>query len=71
MSVENYLILIQPRYDIILLDAKMGIRLQSDILEENFPLGAKPPFEKNAAQPAWVTMESQCPVTQRGAAKAA
>lgn len=52
MSVENYLILIQPRYDIILLDAKMGIRLQSDILEENFPLGAKPPFEKNAAQPA-------------------
>lgn len=68
MSVENYLILIQSQYDIILLDAKMGIRLESDILEENFPLGAKPLFEKKAAQPACL---SRCPVTQRGTAKAA
>lgn len=46
MSMENYIILAQPEYDIILLDAKIGIKLESDILQEYFPLGVKPLFKK-------------------------
>lgn len=44
--MENYIILIQPEYDIILLDAKIGIKLESDTLQEYFPLGVKPLFKK-------------------------
>lgn len=46
MGMENYIIVAQPLYDIILLDAKIGIKLESDILQEYFPLGAKPLFIK-------------------------
>lgn len=68
--MENYIILIQPEYDIILLDAKIGIKLESDILQEYFPLGVKPLFKKKKkkAKPACLSL---CPVTQRGTTKAA
>jgi len=46
MGMENYIIVAQPLYDIILLDAKIGIKLESDILQEYFPLGVKPLFIK-------------------------
>lgn len=68
--MENYIILIQPQYDIILLDAKIGIKLESDILQEHFPLGVKPLLnkKKGKAKPACLGL---CPVTQRGTTKAA
>lgn len=44
--MENYIILIQPEHDIILLDAKIGIKLETDILQEYFPLGVKPLSKK-------------------------
>lgn len=42
--MENYIILLQPEYDIILRDAKTGIKLEPDILHEYFPLRVKPWF---------------------------
>lgn len=66
--MENYIILIQPEYDIILLDAKIGIKLETDILQESFLLGVKPLSKKKRAKPAH---HSLCPVTQRGTTKAA
>lgn len=47
MSVENDIILLPPKHDITPLHAKSGIRLESDILQEHFPLGVKPLFLKN------------------------
>lgn len=44
MSVENDIILLPPEHDITLLDAKSGIKFESDILQEYFPLGVKPLF---------------------------
>lgn len=44
MSVENDIILPKSEHDITLLDAKSGIKLESDILQEYFPLGVKPLF---------------------------
>lgn len=67
--MENYIILAQPEYDIILLDAKIGIKLESDILQEYFPLGVKPLFKKKKKSKA--ACLSLCPVTQRGTTKAA
>jgi len=68
--MENYIILIQPEYDIILLDAKIGIKLESDILQQHFPLGVKPLFKKKK-QPPKPARLSVCPVTQRGTTIAA
>lgn len=63
--MENYIIVAQPLYDIILLDAKIGIKLESDILQEYFPLGVKPLFIKKKikikAKPACLSL---CPVAQ-------
>lgn len=42
--MENYIIFLQPEYDIILRDAKTGIKLEPDILHEYFPLRVKPRF---------------------------
>lgn len=69
--MENYIILAQPEYDIILLDAKIGIKLESDILQEYFPLGVKPLFKKKKKEKAKAACLSLCPVTQRGTTKAA
>lgn len=41
MSVENDIIVLQPEHD---MDAKSGIKLESSILQEYFPLGVKPLF---------------------------